>query len=348
MKVVVAAGTVGGAGTTIALRAAVVDLVQRGVDLTVVTPTSLPASFSPPGAVRVGRIRAVVGELVGTPRADVYVGFADRLPLLRRGGRVQVLVVQNPHLYERGSGSWGVAKRAKWAVLRRWSQMSSRRADLVVCSTLASRGAFLAATGAPAHRVVVRPIPPPFVGPTKGVHSDRIERVLLVGDVYGYKAFDEAVEAIARFAGVVGRSIEVTHLGGVIERTAGDAFVRAIQAASEAGVVVTRKGSVPHDVVLDEMRATDLVMMTSRAETQGLPLAEALAVGVPILCRAIDVFAEQGGDDVVTVSGGAEEFAVALGRLDHASARRALSERGVARSSSGSGWALLPEDPPSA
>lgn len=55
--------------------------------------------------------------------------------------------------------------------------------------------------------------------------------------------------------------------------------------AKERGVDVISTGMVPHDQVADYYRLADMFVTASTSETQGLTYFEALAAGVPVLCR---------------------------------------------------------------
>lgn len=346
---VLAAGTVGGAGTTVALRAALEALAADRRQLEVIAPGPLVAMVervAPHALVTgVGRVRAVFGELVGRGRAQVYIGFADRLPLLGRGGVEQVLVVQNPHLYEKTEQTNRLLARCRLALLRWWARRSAVTADRIVCSSTASASAVAASCGIEPTRIEVRPIPVGEPEEVKSTHRDRIERVLLVGDVYGYKRWADAVDAIASFARSVQRPVTVVHVGTDRDASASDLFSAAIVNAAPAHVVVDRRGALAHAEVLTEMRNADVVLLTSTAETQGLPLAEALSVGVPVVCRDIAVFVEQGEGAAVFVTGGSAEFASALLDLDDPDERARRGERGravmAAKRSGEPGWHLL-------
>ena len=55
--------------------------------------------------------------------------------------------------------------------------------------------------------------------------------------------------------------------------------------AGRRGVDVISTGMVPHDQVADYYRLADMFVTASTSETQGLTYFEALAAGLPVLCR---------------------------------------------------------------
>ncbi len=55
--------------------------------------------------------------------------------------------------------------------------------------------------------------------------------------------------------------------------------------AGKRGVDVISTGMVPHDQVADYYRLADMFVTASTSETQGLTYFEALAAGLPVLCR---------------------------------------------------------------
>ena len=347
MRVTLAAGTALGAGTAIALPAAVAGVVATGAHLTaIVAPTArVPQGHPDVAVIAVSRRAALGRELLGGGDADVYIGFCDRLPLLRRGGRVQVLVVQNPHLYSRSGVAATVGERAKFAALGWWARRSVRAADRVICSTSASRDDVAASARIDPATIEVIPIPATGISSTKGTQRNRIERILLVGDLYTYKHTDVAVDAAGRFATAhPDRTISLVHIGTDRHPAAVSAFDVAATRAREAGVAVSRLGAISHDRVIAEMADADVIVLASDTETQGLPLVEAMAVGLPVVARAIGPFVELGGDafTAVPIDGGAEQFAAALASIDERDRRNLLSDAGRALHPPGESWDLLP------
>ncbi len=332
MRVVLAAGTVGGAGTTVALAAARKSLAAdpRVTEVVVVEPGS-------------SRVRALWNEARGVPAGDVYIGFADRLPLWRQPSPVGVFVAQNPHLYRTATG-FGWRSRAKFALLGWWARRSLRRADFVVCSTQAGADIVDSWVGS-GTEVAVRPIPVPVAASDLEI-APVIGRILLVGDHYSYKHWPVAIDAAGEFAAGVGRPIDVVHLGDEREPAAFEAAQRAAERVAAADVPVTVQflGPRSRDEVFEQMSRADVLMMPSASETQGLPVAEAMAAGVPVVCRDLPVFVDQGADALTTVpvEAGSSEFAHALVLLDDPEVRERRASTGASLVVRGDEWDLLP------
>lgn len=349
-SIVLAGGTVGGAGTRAALEAATLALAGR--DATVIAPMAWPVPDSSVRVVHRRWIPSIVAEFFGLDRADHYIGFADRLPIIGRAGRrSQVMVIQNLFLYIEGS-DYEDANRAKIAALRWWARRSVGRADSIVVSSEGSANALIASTDADPSRIEVRPIPVPAPATTKEEHAQKLQTVLLVGDLYRHKRSDLAVDAVAAFASTTGRPCRVVHLGGDLEPEAVASFGAATERARALDVTVERRGSVGREDVLSAMVEADVMVMLSTTETQGIPLREALVVGLPVLCEATDVFVEQGGDAAEFVSADGPDRAAnvsavvdGLLRLDDVELRRRRSRDGRRLVDAGSGWWLLAESP---
>ncbi len=355
-SIVLAAGTVDGSGTMVALASALLHLtaVSESRPVTAVLPGEKVGVAGAHNLVtiRVGRGQALVREALGQPAADVYIGFADRLPLRPSANRYDVMVVQNPHLYG-PADQWVDQHRAKFELLSRWARRSARQADLVICSTEASRNDVIESTGADPAKVVVRPIPARSVEVTKTDHNDVVSRVLNVSDLYDYKRVDVALDAVVAWAATQDHAIEFVHIGREVDASAAASLAETASRAEAAGVTVTRLGRVDNAQVFDEMIKADVLMLPSAAESQGLPLVEALSTGLPTVCRAISVFTEQGGDHVVAVGSTDQadraadvvDFAAGLAAVADRDVRQRLSRGGLAaHTPDASGWNLLPEE----
>ncbi len=356
----VAAGTIDSA--TVHIPAEVAPVAANNVSSSEAAPGAENANQSTAGLVLEGldaqrrsRWAAIVEEVVGRRRSAVYIGFADRLPLIGRGGETQVMVVQNPHLYETSNAPSLSGLRRR--LLSAWSHRSARSADLIICATEASRQAVLGAIpGLDPDRIVVRPIRPETPAP-RASQPEQIQRVLLLGDLYTYKRFDVAVDAVRIWAQADHRlDVEVVHCGRpVADDPQGQAaFEAAADRARSAGLAVTLAGRVSHDAAMVQLRSSDLMVVASETETQGLTVHEALAVGVPVVARSIGAIQDIGGDALVGVpiNGEVDDFAEAIGRIADQDVRVDLAERGIAHVSQRSpddselaqGWNLLPSN----
>jgi len=342
VPVVLAAGTVGGAGTEVALAAVLAAEAPSGGVAMVPASSAADAAAAGWQAVTGSRLRMLCREAIGAPAADVWVGFCDRLPLVRRA-RSTTMVVQNPHLYGAVDPSWPLPQRVKFAALGSWARHSARRADLVVCSTPSSADQVARATGVDRASIEVLPIPVVGITASKEEHRPRIERVLLVGDLYPYKRLDDGVDAVRRFAAAHHRHVTLVHLGTPRDTAAARAFDEAVRRAAAEGVTVEQRGHVGREEVGAEMAAADVLLLTSTSETQGLPLVEAQAVGLPVAARAIGAFRDLAGDAAILVPEGAgpEELSAALDELDDPARRVDLSSRGRALRPCRDAWEVL-------
>ncbi len=364
-QVVLHGGTVGGAGTTMALRLALNGLSASlrshpGRRVRAIVPSTWhdPA---PPGITLVHRskLAAIGGELLGRPAADVVIGFADRLPLQRTPHGI--LVIQNPHLsLPGGDGDFGWATRLKFRVLRVWTRRSIRQASQIVCSTVSSRAALVHHFGADPTRIRVQPIPADVGSVSAGPSRAAISRIVSIGDRYGYKRVDVAIASAARFARSVNRPVEFRHIGAVRDDRAERLIDAAIISAVDSGLTIQLLGALSHDDTLVELAAGDVALFTSTIETQGIPLAEALALGVPVVARPLKAFIDVGGEAVTFAASepgrtsdprssddrvDIDAFASALMTLDDQERRDEMSRRGRCQVAPGSSWDLLGDAP---
>lgn len=107
--------------------------------------------------------------------------------------------------------------------------------------------------------------------------------------------------------------------------------IPAAAAALPAGSVVL-PGHLPDDAIPDLYRGAAAVVVPSRAEGFGLPVLEAMACGVAVICSDIPVLHEVAGEAAIFADPGSEEsFASAmLMALDHAAIADRIT-RGIER-----------------
>lgn len=351
-SVLLAAGTCTGAGTTVALVEACRTLSAqlasgRVADVEVHLPADADRAAQVAAGldvVRLGRWRSITSEMLSSSTSDIYIGFADRLPLKANSQQFRVMVVQNPHLYQESDApSLGTVARE---VRARWARRSARSADLVICATEASRTTMLSAVnGLVPERLVVRPIRPDTPAPDT-VCKEVVSNVVLLGDLYSYKRFDVALDGISAWAAERGGDpVRVVHCGSGRDAQALDSFRVAAERARQAGVTVHERGAVSHEHAMAELAAADVLVSASEVETQGLTIVEAMAVGLPVVARGIGPVLDIAGDaiEAFPIDGGADDVARSLRNVEGAARRRELAQRGISRAAMAVGWDLLPE-----
>ena len=114
----------------------------------------------------------------------------------------------------------------------------------------------------------------------------------------------------------------------------GPARESALEHAREKGVPVIYTGMVRHDEAPDYYRLGDLFVTASTSETQGLTYFEALAAGLPVLCRkdpCVDGVVENGVNGWQYEDGGT--FSRCLGAFCDSAALREDMQRAAQKSS---------------
>ena len=352
-SVLLAAGTATGAGTSVALVEACRTLSAQVHSGSIaraevhLPPQANDAAKAASGLslVRPGRLSAIAGEVISRSQTDIYIGFADRLPITPKGNQFRVMVVQNPHLYE-STEAPSLGKAARIARTR-WARWSATKADLVVCSTEASRGALMSAIPSlRPERIIVRPIRPETPQP-RGEVAAVIETVILLGDLYSYKRFDVALDGVTAWATERGNpeEIRVVHCGSPRDDLAVSHFQAAVTRERSEGLTVDERGPVNHDEAMNALLEADVLVSASEVETQGLTILEALAVGVPVLARGIGPVIDVAGTafEAFPVTGEAQDIAEGLTRMTGLERRRELVQAGLERAQMSAGWNLLPD-----
>ncbi len=293
-------------------------------------------------------------------RPDVLHSVGVRLPARMRAARVVTLhdvnVFEFPELSDE---RWRQERQARIV-------QTLARADLAIAYSSQGREALAAHTGFPADRVRVVPC---------GVDTARFRRpgdaalrsalarhellapdgaprpyVLLAGEPSPRKNQAGLVAAFARAA--------AARAGGapalpddwllVLAGPRGAEAAELRQAAAAAGLPASRlrlPGWVPDDDLPALLAGAGLYVCASLHEGFGLPVLEAQACGVPVLCSNRGALPETLGDcGVLFDPGDAQGFATALAGLARDAARRAaLADRGPRRVTEGFSWRRVAE-----
>lgn len=116
--------------------------------------------------------------------------------------------------------------------------------------------------------------------------------VLYVGRADPYKNLVVLVEAFARLRSAHGFPVRLRLIGATDPR-----YPEAPARARELGLDNALEWSqvLPPDALVDAYRKADLLVMPSQYEGFGLPVAEAMACGVPVICGDCGALREVGG-----------------------------------------------------
>lgn len=301
LHIYLAAGTSTSAGGQSALKAACeyLCLVDAHVVITIPRSRLIVSLPSGPTYVQVSRLRALILELLG-PACDVdyYIGFADRVPILRNSFS-KILVVQNSLLYRpsKVDGNWQL--RIQLQLQRVWARQSLKKADRIVVLTNSSASEIRTLAGVNPNRIAVRPIPPQDLPTVTRVERDEIQNIVLIGDIRPYKRFAWAIHEINSW-GREERGIRVTHIGGSDDRFGRTLVTDCLRNVSNCEV--TFLGRISHAETMILLSKADVFIFPSAIESFGIPLVEAMSLGVPSICSDIPQFHDVGGDAPIYVS----------------------------------------------
>lgn len=107
-------------------------------------------------------------------------------------------------------------------------------------------------------------------------------KCLYVSPFAHYKKQIELVKAV-NICKKKGLDISLELIGGGEGKYA-EMVHKEIEAAQQDGCKIFVRGFIDHDAVLKEISCADLFLFPSTCETFGITLAEAMAIGVPIIC----------------------------------------------------------------
>ena len=341
---VIAAGTQTAPGGELSLQAACTWAASEfGSDALVYAPKVLRFATLPPGPryVRIGRLRALLTELADLRGgSQVYLGMGDRLPLVSRA-TTKVLVLQNANIYARHGSDVPLSRRAQYGAQRWWAARSVRRADRVVTSTATAAHLAVSSLGAGAEKVHVIPIPPIDVVAPRSTQPETIGTIALIGEARANKRFAWALGEISAWSATREAAVRVVHVGMVPDTEEGRA-VRDAAAAMANGSCELR-GTLPHAEAMRVLADADLLVLASRLESHGIPLSEAMASCVPVVCSDIPAFRDVGGAAPRFFSGADGTLAAAIEGVEPAAVRDAMAAGGLALVPGDGAWRLLEE-----
>jgi glycosyltransferase involved in cell wall biosynthesis len=286
-------------------------------------------------AGRVGKAQRVLIDLFRVPsivkgRADVLVTPSNVGPLRCSMPHVAVVAAhlalpscQQAALPERMPRS----KQLYFAtVYRRYV----RDADLVLGISQFVADGLVAELGLEPAKVRAMPlgVNPPAGGPTLDGREDTI---LFVGTLYRYKDGDAAIRAFAQARDRLPAGARLVFAGKDFKGEA----ARLTELARTCGVAdaVEVRGSVPFAELEHLFRTAGVLLMPSKGEGFGLPVAEAMGYGLPVIAAdATALPGVAGGAAVLVQPGDVDGFAEALIEvLNDPERRRAMAEQGLAR-----------------
>ncbi|MBI4572396.1 MAG: glycosyltransferase family 4 protein, partial [candidate division NC10 bacterium] len=215
----------------------------------------------------------------------------------------------------------------------------ARRAAAVITDSAHSKADLLAVLGLASERVHVIPIgageefrpglPPEAVARAAGRYGISGPYLLTVGNFLPHKNLPRLVEAYERLPQALRASVSLVLAG----TAGGHGPARPVDRAALARPGVILPGFIaPEDLPALYAGATALVS-PSLAEGFGLPVLEAMACGVPVLCARAGALPEVAGDAALYVDpSDVTSIATGLDRiLEDDTLRRELSSRGLAR-----------------
>lgn len=234
------------------------------------------------GRRRTGRLRFIHARLGTEARkwgADVLYCPGSTAPL-RTCGLPVVLCIQNSHLFTRDAGrsallmiqrpiAWVSAFRA--AELIHISESTAR--EFAYCSGLRRPYSVIRSGLGDSERA------PPLA------REGRRDLILVVSNVYAYKAIEEVIAAFAAERDLF-NSYEVVIAGKEIDAGL-QRRLEDLASALGSGDVVRFAGFIPSSQLLELYQGAAVLVSMSRREAFPLPPGEALAMGVPVVLSDI-------------------------------------------------------------
>jgi len=153
-------------------------------------------------------------------------------------------------------------------------------------------------------------VDPVFFPPPASPRSN-VKRLLFVGRLHEVKALPVLLEAVARLPADLQWQLTVMGDGPMMEWTRNRVYELSLVEK------VIFAGMRPHAEVAEEMRASDVLLLTSRWENAPCVVTEAFACGLPVVATDVGGTAEfvREGAGLLVPPGRPDEFARAVVRL---------------------------------
>jgi glycosyltransferase involved in cell wall biosynthesis len=220
-------------------------------------------------------------------------------------------------------------------------RMTLHAAAVVVATSSWTARRLVTVHGLPADRVHV--VPPGVEPAPLGGAEEAGTRLLCLGSITPTKGQDLLVKALAR---IPDRDWGCLLVGPVTRAPAHVALVRELVQRYGLGDRVAIAGPVTGSALDAVYAATDLLVLSSRAESYGMVVTEALARGIPVLAMAVDGVPETLGrttegavPGILVPPGDVPALAVALHRwLDEPQLRHSVRAAARERRDALTGW----------
>lgn len=219
--------------------------------------------------------------LIRRERPTVLVTMSGMLP---RHPDVPIICILLNQVPLQGGGGPG-ARLRRWAIRR-----SARHAAVLHAPTAAQAQLLRAVTDRPV-RVVPHGVDHELFRPTSGPGDE----ILYVADFYAHKRHDLVIEA---WRGLPPERPVLRLIGDPQPEPATFARVQRMVAGEDRVHISPR---VPQEEVAAAYRSARMLLLPSENESFAMPVAEALATGVPVVARDAPVLRETGGPGAIYV-----------------------------------------------
>ena len=214
-------------------------------------------------------------------KSDVLLATCNVLPV---GCPVPSVVVVQSLQYFDYPKAYG---RLRAAYLRAALRHASRNASALICPSESSRRELIRLTGVA--EANVRVVHHGVSGDISDYVGDSVPTsppyVLCVATLYRYKNLERLIEAFAAVKAETG----IPHRLRIVGGEADISFAELVNHAAALGVAESLElvGPLPHDRIASEYAHASLFVYPSLEETFGLPLIEAMTLGVPVVASRV-------------------------------------------------------------